>query len=138
MKKANKRQKAISLRKRLKKQFCLGRKYTTTFKDIKKYFKEFNTTIFNNELSPFGQIEVKNLNREKCVGQVVTLEWKRKGTRLYKLEMEPSYQSKKNFMETLVHEMVHLYQMQNKGNSGGHNDMFWSFSPKVNFVGLTL
>ena len=138
MKKANKRQKAISLRKRLKKQFCLGRKYTTTFKDIKKYFKEFNTTIFDNELSPFGQIEVKDLNRERCVGQVVTIEWKRKGTRLYKLEMEPSYQSKKNFMETLVHEMVHSYQMQNKGNSGGHNDMFWSFLPKVNFVGLTL
>ena len=138
MKKTSKKQMAISLRKRLKKQFCLGRKYKTTFKDIKKYFKEFNTTIFDNELSPFGQIEVKNLNREKCVGQVVTLEWKRKGTRLYKLEMEPSYQSKKNFMETLVHEMVHLYQMQNKGNSGSHNDLFWSFSPKVNFVGLAL
>ena len=38
----------------------------------------------------------------------------------------------------IVHEMVHLYQMQNKGNSGSHNDLFWSFLPKVNFVGLAL
>jgi len=24
------------------------------------------------------------------------------------------------------------------GDSGNHNDVFWSFSPKVNFVGLQL
>ena len=84
------------------------------------------------------KIQIKDLKREKCIGQVVTFEWKRKGTRLYKLEMLPTYPDKRDFMDTLVHEMVHLYQMQNLGDTGNHNDVFWSFSPKVNYVGLRL
>ena len=107
-------------------------------KDIKKYFKEFNTAIFNGKLSPFGQIEIKDLKKEKCIGQVITLEWRRKGTRMYKLEMLPAYPDKKDFLDTLVHEMVHLYQMQNLGDTGNHNELFWSFEPKVNYIGLRL
>jgi len=130
--------KAMKLKKALKKEFSSKRQYKTTYKDIKKYFKVLNNVIFDNKLSPFGQIQIKDLKREKCVGQVVTFEWKRKGTRLYKLEMLPTYPDKRDFMDTLVHEMVHLYQMQNLGDTGNHNDVFWSFSPKVNFVGLQL
>ena len=115
-----------------------NRRYATTYKDIKKYFRMFNAAIFDSKLSPFGKIEIKNLAREKCIGQVVTFEWKRKGTRLYKLEMLPKYPNKKDFLDTLVHEMVHLYQMQNLGDTGNHNDIFWSFEPKVNYVGLQL
>ena len=133
-----KRQRVIKLKRKLKRQFCLGRQYKTTYKDIKKYFKAFNAVIFDRELSPFGQVEIKDLDRQKCIGQVVTLEWKRKGTRLYKLEMEPSYKSRKDFLDTLVHEMVHLFQMQNKVDSGRHNDMFWSFQDKVEYIGLRL
>ncbi len=48
----------------------------------------------------------------------IPLEWKRKGTRLYKLEMMPKYPDKRDFLDTLVHEMVHLYQMQNLGDTG--------------------
>ena len=82
--------------------------------------------------------EIKELKWQKCIGQVVVLEWKRAGTRLYKLEMLPSYPNKKDFLDTLVHEMVHLYQMQNLGDTGNHNDLFWSFEPKVNYIGLRL
>ena len=56
-----------------------------------------NNVIFESKLSPFGQIQNKDLRREKCIGQVVTLEWKRKGTRLFKLEMLLSYPNKKRF-----------------------------------------
>lgn len=115
-----------------------NKQYITTYKDIKKYFKELNTLIFNNKLSPFNQIEIKDLRREKCVGQVVTMEWKRKGTRIYKLEMMPKYSNKRDFMDTLVHEMVHLYQMVNLGDTGNHNEMFYSFESKVNYIGLQL
>src|SRR6056300_1159883 len=72
--------KALKLKRKLKKEFSVKRKYATTYKDIKKYFKEFNNAIFDNKLSPFGQIQIKDLKREKCVGQVITFEWKRKGT----------------------------------------------------------
>tara|TARA_B100000212_G_C27165398_1_gene443634 strand:- start:190 stop:600 length:411 start_codon:yes stop_codon:yes gene_type:complete len=130
--------KKLKLKRKLKKEFMSNRRYATTYKDIKKYFRMFNSAIFDSKLSPFGKIEIKNLAREKCIGQVVTFEWKRKGTRLYKLEMLPKYPNKKDFLDTLVHEMVHLYQMQNLGDTGNHNDLFWSFEPKVNYVGLQL
>jgi hypothetical protein len=136
--KTTKKSKALKFRKKVKTDMSTNKQYITTYKDIKKYFKELNTLIFNNELSPFNQIEIKDLRREKCIGQVVTMEWKRKGTRIFKLEMMPKYSNKRDFMDTLVHEMVHLYQMVNKGDTGNHNEMFYSFESKVNYIGLQL
>ena len=127
--KITRKSKALKLRRKLKKETSVKRKYVTKFKDIRDYFKLINTAIFNNKLS---------LKYQKCIGQVVVLEWRRAGTRIYKLEMLPSYPTKKDFLDTLVHEMVHLYQMQNLGDTGNHNDLFWSFEPKVNYVGLRL
>ncbi len=133
-----KKSKALKLKRKLIRELSGKRKYISTYKDIKSYFKLFNSALFDSKLSPFGQVEIKDLKRQKCIGQVVVLEWKRAGTRLYKLEMLPSYPTKKDFLDTLVHEMVHLYQMQNLGDTGNHNDLFWSFEPKVNYIGLRL
>ena len=130
--------KALKLKRKLKRELSGKRKSITTYKDIKIYFKLFNSALFDSKLSPFGQVEIKDLKRQKWIGQVVVLEWKRAGTRVYKLEMLPSYPNKKDFLDTLVHEMVHLYQMQNLGDTGNHNDLFWSFEPKVNYIGLRL
>jgi len=137
-KKTTRKSKALKLRRKLKKEFSVKRKYRTTYKDIREYFKQLNTVIFNNKLSPFGKVQIKELARQKCIGQVVVFEWKRAGTRMYQLEMLPSYPDKKDFLDTLVHEMVHLYQMQNLGDTGNHNEIFWSFEPKINYVGLRL
>ena len=126
------------LKQKIKRQYSIAKKYKTTYKDIKKYFKQLNSYIFNNKLSPFGDVQIKDLTRDKCIGQVVTLEWRRKGTRLYKLEMLPEYKTKRDFLDTLVHEMIHLYQMQNLGDTGAHNDLFWSFEPRVEKIGLRL
>ena len=133
-----KKSKALKLKRKLIRELSGKRKYISTYKDIKSYFKLFNSALFDSKLSPFGQVEIKDLKRQKCIGQVVVLEWKRAGTRLYKLEMLPSYPNKKDFLDTLVHEMVHLYQMQNLGDTGNHNDLFWSYEPKVNYIGLRL
>ena len=138
MPRTTRKARALKLKRKLKTEISVKRKYTTTYKDIRNYFKLFNMAIFNNKLSPFGQVEIKDLKRQKCIGQVVVLEWRRAGTRLYKLEMLPTYPNKKDFLDTLVHEMVHLYQMQNLGDTGNHNDLFWSFEPKVNYIGLRL
>ena len=136
--KITRKSKALKLRRKLKREISSKRKYVTKYKDIKEYFKLFNNAIFNKKLSPFRQVEIKDLARQKCIGQVVVLEWKRAVTRLYKLEMLPSYPDKKDFLDTLIHEMVHLYQMQNLGDTGNHNDLFWSFESKVNYIGLRL
>ena len=52
--------------------------------------------------------------------------------------MLPFYRNKKEFVETLAHEMIHLWQMNHKGDTGNHNKLFYSFRPKLNRLGLDL
>ena len=130
--------KKLKIKKKLSKELSVKRKYKTTYADINKYFKLINQAVFDNKLSPFNDIEIKDLTRQQCVGQVIILEWKRKGTRVYKLEMLPEYKDKKDFVDTLGHEMVHLYQMANLGDTGNHNKLFYSFGPKLQEIGLQL
>tara|TARA_B100000029_G_C17182796_1_gene817582 strand:- start:147 stop:584 length:438 start_codon:yes stop_codon:yes gene_type:complete len=128
------------VKKRLKKELALvkTRKYKTTYKDIKKYFNLINTHVFDGKLAPFNEILIKDLARQNCIGQVVTWTWKRKGTQQFWLEMLPTYKDKKEFVDTLAHECIHLFQMANMGDSGNHNTMFYSFRPKLNAIGLDI
>ena len=134
--------KKSKVKKILKRELASRRKYKTTYKDIQKYFKFINKVVFDNVLSPFNDIFIKNIYRDKtkkyCYGQEICWEWKRKGTRVYHLEMLPTYRNKKDFVDTLGHEMVHLYQMANVGDTGNHNKLFYSFRSKLNAIGLDL
>ena len=131
------KQKVLTVKKKLKPLLSSNRKYNTTYTDIKKYFRMLNQGIFDNKLGSFNDIEIKELKYSKCMGQVIQLEWKRKGTKMYKLEMDKKYNTKKDFLETLAHEMVHLYQFLTN-DTGNHNKLFYSFSPKLQYIGLKL
>ena len=122
----------------VKKDATLGRKYYTTYKDIKKYFRLINQGIFNSELNSFNEIHIRDLTRQKCIGQVTHYTWKRKGTAQFHLEMQPTYSSKKEFLDTLAHEMIHLYQMAVLKDTCNHNKLFYSFRPKLVQVGLDI
>jgi hypothetical protein len=127
----------------LKRELSTSTKYKTTYKDINKFFKMINSVVFDNKLSSFNEILIKRINRDRdnkryCYGQVQILENIRKGTRIYRLEMQPEYATKRDFVDTLGHEMVHLYQMANLGDTGNHNKLFYSYKPKLNEIGLTL
>ena len=139
---AKTKSKKSQVKKILKRELASRKKYKTTYKDIKHYFDVINKSVFDNILSPFNEILIKKIYRDKskkyCYGQVVVWEWKRKGTRVFHLEMLPEYRNKKDFVDTLGHEMVHLYQMANVGDSGNHNKLFYSFRPKLNAIGLDL
>ena len=130
------------VKKILKRELASRNKYKTTYKDIKKFFNMINKAIFKNKLSPFNEIKIKKIYKDEskkfCYGLVEIIERKRKGTRSYSLEMLPSYRNKKEFVDTLGHEMVHLNQMANKGDTGNHNKLFYSFRPKLNAIGLDL
>ena len=126
------------VKKRLKKELLSVRKYKTTYKDIKKYFRLINDNVFRGKLSPFNDINIMYMNRKKYVAQVLILQWKRKGTNQFNLEMNKTYKNKKEFVDTLGHEMIHLYQMANLGDTGNHNDTFYSFRPKLNAIGLDI
>ena len=101
-----------------------------------------NKAVFKNKLAPFNDIQIKKIYKDKskkfCYGQVTTWIWERKGTQQFHLEMLPYYRNKKDFVDTLGHEMVHLYQMANVGDTGNHNKLFYSFRPKLNAIGLDL
>ena len=134
--------KNMKVKKILKRELAGRKKYRTTYKDIKHYFNLINKCVFKDKLSPFNEILIKKIYKDKskkfCYGQVIAWEWKRKGTRQYWLEMLPEYHNKKDFVDTLGHEMVHLYQMANVGDSGNHNKLFYSFRLKLNAIGLDL
>ena len=130
------------MKKVLKRELASTRKYKTTYKDIKKYFKVLNKALFKNILQPFNDIQIKKIYKDEskkfCYGQVTTWMWERKGTQQFWLEMLPTYRNKKEFVETLAHEMIHLWQMNIKGDTGNHNKIFYSFRPKLNKLGLDL
>ena len=136
---ATKTEKRRKIRKLVKKDILSStRKYKTTFKDIKIWFNHINETIFDGKLAPFSEILIKDLSRQKCIGQVVTWTWKRKGTQQFWLEMLPFYRNKKEFVDTLAHECIHLYQMANLGDNGNHNAVFYSYRPKLQSIGLDI
>ena len=126
----------------MKRELASNRKYKTTYKDIKKYFNVINKALFKNILQPFNDIQIKKIYKDEtkkfCYGQVTTWVWERKGTQQFWLEMLPTYRNKKEFVETLAHEMIHLWQMNIKGDTGNHNKIFYSFRPKLNKLGLDL
>ena len=100
------------VKKVLKRELASNRKYKTTYKDIKKYFNVINKALFKNILQPFNDIQIKKIYKDEtkkfCYGQVTTWVWERKGTQQFWLEMLPTYRNKKEFVETLAHEMIHL------------------------------
>ena len=132
----------MKVKKVLKRELASNRKYKTTYKDIKKYFKVLNKELFKNILQPFNDIQIKKIYKDEskkfCYGQVTTWMWERKGTQQFWLEMLPTYRNKKEFVETMAHEMIHLWQMNIKGDTGNHNKIFYSFRPKLNKLGLDL
>ena len=57
----------------------------------------------------------------------------------YKIEMASKYDTWKDFIETLAHEMVHLYQMTvTKDRTANHNASFYSWRGKFKQFGLRL
>ena len=120
----------------LKETKSSGKKYTTNYKDIKKYFKYFNKILFKDKLNKFNDIKIKKMI--KSSGQCVENISYYKGTSFFVLEMKPKYKNKKEFLNTLSHEMVHLWQQTIMQDTGNHNKLFFSFKSKFKRLNLSL
>lgn len=107
----------------------------TNMHGINSWYDHYNFAIFDNRLPCFDDIKIKRIHG--ALGQVSYVEYRFKENH-YTLEMLPKYPTKRQFLETLVHEMIHLYQMKIKHDSGNHNKLFYSFRPKLRFLGLGL
>ncbi len=114
------------------------------------WYRKLNTILFNNRLGPV-MIEIKRLHNDwgRCV-----VDWDNRKTpkgkfnqRIipyhipcsYKIQLITKYPKWQDFIETLAHEMVHLYQMTVlKDPYSNHNANFYSFRSKFKSAGLKL
>ena len=127
----------VKVKKRiLKETKNTEKKYVTTYKEIKKYFKIFNKSLFKEKLNTFNDIKIKRII--KGTGQCVEYLSYRKGTSFFVLEMTPKYKNKLEFLNTLAHEMVHLWQQTVMKDTGNHNRLFFSFRSKFKKLNLHL
>jgi hypothetical protein len=119
-------------KKILKETEISDKKYITTY----KYFKYFNKILFKDKLNSFNDIQIKKLI--KASGQCVENISYYKGTSFFVLEMMPKYKNKIEFLNTLSHEMIHLWQQTVMKDTGSHNRLFFSFKSKFKKLNLTL
>ncbi len=127
----------IKVKKRiLKETKDTEKKYITTYKEIKKYFKIFNKSLFKEKLNTFNDVKIKRIIQGS--GQCVEYLSYRKGTSFFVLEMMPKYKNKLEFLNTLAHEMVHLWQQTVMKDTGNHNRLFFSFKSKFKKLNLHL
>ena len=150
--------KTVSVRKQLKiklENTLTRRKHVRNFKPTHSilitWFKHLNKGLFGNKLPTVPLFLVRmtndwgrcwaNWDNRKC----------RKGTYdqsiipydktdvTFAIEIHTKYPTFKDFIETLAHEMVHLYQMTvMKDPYSNHNANFYSFKNKFKSAGLTL
>ncbi len=130
------RKKALKLRHRIVKE-TLNHKgpYLTNRRAIDLWFRYINRAVFNNELPDFDKIVIKKWLK-RAMGQVCA--YPDKNPTRFELEMLKKYNNKRDFIETLAHEMIHLYQFALKKDTGNHNTTFYSFRPRFKFIGLGL
>ena len=123
-------------KKFLKETKPTSKKYITNYKDIKKFFSYFNKILFKNKLNNFNDIKIKKMI--SCSGQCVENISYYKGTSFFVLELKPRYKNKMDFLNTLSHEMLHLWQQTIMQDTGKHNKLFFSFKSKFKKLNLTL
>jgi len=130
------RKRAIKLRRKIQVETLNDRgPYVTSRRAIDLWFRYINRAVFDNQLSNFHKITIKKWIKQ-AVGQVCA--YPDINPTRFELDMLKKYNTKRDFIETLAHEMIHLYQMSVKNNSGNHNSMFYSFKPRFKFIGLAL
>ena len=133
----NKKKFISKVKKRiLKETKSSSKKYTTNYKDIKKYFIYFNKILFKDKLNKFNDIKIKKMIRSS--GQCVENISYYKGTSFFVLEMKPKYKNKTEFLNTLSHEMIHLWQQTIMKDTGNHNKLFFSFKSRFRRLNLHL
>ena len=114
------------------------------------WFRRLNYLLFNGKLGRV-HIEVKKLHHDwgRCVANwdnrktpKGTFDQRRIPYHIpvdYYIQLHSKFETWKDFIETLAHEMVHLYQMQiAKDPYSNHNNNFYKFRDKFKQYGLAL
>jgi len=101
---------------------------------IALWFRIINTHIFDNALTPFEKVVIKDM---KEFWACVTYDDEIKNPPLH-LHIHTEFTNKLHFVNVLAHEMVHKWQMEINLDSGNHNKHFFSWREKFKENGLDL
>lgn len=118
------------IKSKLKREMLLTHekcKYKPTKEEVMRWFNIINREIFNKNLPPFREIEIKR--RHKCWGECIGHTDKFQN-RFSKVSLNHHMKSKKHFIEVLIHEMVHHYQWIHE-NTMSHGDSFFAWKNKL-------
>ena len=148
-----KRTKKLTLKKQFKRTLT-AKESVTAFRPTPQiaahWFRKLNQMLFGNRLRGV-EIRIKKLHHDwgRCI-----VDWDNRKCRAgtynqnvipyhvplyYRIELHCKFKSWKDFIETLAHEMVHLYQMQVfEDPYSNHNDNFYAFRSKFKRLGLKL
>ena len=124
--------------------------YRPTLPVAQSWFRTLNRGLFNGRLKE-PEIKIHSLHHDwgRCVA-----DWDGRKTRagrwnqkflpfhlpmVFHIELHRTFPTWKDFIETLAHEMVHLYQMTvMEDKYSNHNSNFYSFRKKFKALGLSL
>ena len=120
-------------RKLLKELVYDKTKYRPTVSDIEEWFIILNEQIFGNKLPQFNEIRV---GRPKRV-HALFLYWPGEKERGSELVMTKVFENKKQFVEILTHEMIHLFQ-HTFDEPLGHGPSFRVWDDNLKLKGLKL
>jgi len=109
-------------------------KYIPTKKQAKKWFDILNMNIFDNQLTPFDKIQIKDMG---IWWACVTCDNEAPYAPMHLL-LNNDFQSELQFVTIIGHEMIHKWQIQINGDTGSHNKHFFSWRTKFNENGLEL
>ena len=110
--------------------------YETTQEDCDRWFRILNREIFNNQLYPVDEIDIR-WRRKTFAYYEYHIDDKKPDYQYTKLCMNKRYRSKKFFVEVLAHEMVHHHQFI-YGEPMGHGSSFMRWHHIFNKKGIKL
>lgn len=153
MKRKKTHSKVRSLKRELKRSLELRegvQGYRPTPMAVAHWFTKLNTMLFGNRLGRV-HIEISKLQQDwgRCVahwdgrqapkGKYNQRKLPHHIVQGYFIQLHSKFPTWKDFIETLAHEMVHLYQMTVlKDPYSNHNKNFYAFRPKFESAGLKL
>mgnify|MGYP001198798101 FL=1 len=94
---------------------------------ITRWFNILNEEIFNNEIYPFHEIEIKR--KQGCHAEHIPFE-EHDGKIYAVLSISDRFINKNEFLFTLAHEMVHQWQWMNLYKSD-HGESFWKWKSRL-------
>ncbi len=109
-------------------------KFVTTPKKVTKWFNKLNHVIFEDVLTPFSKITVKDTKKNwGCIRYYAY-----KTNPKISIHIHKKFVNKWFFINILAHEMVHKWQVEIIQDTGNHNKHFFSWRPIFALHGLDL